>query len=403
MSNKSPQSIQWRQAKIEQIKLAIKVELDSSFDRKHPDRRLDLALSQIQACQEVDSSENRLRCFVYVVSALVHHVRFGGLREAQINRLAHLAESILRIQGITTSESSLGFLHSELTVILGQIYRKAGDPWRAAWMQFLSVSLSRQESDVARGFQALANGNRALRLGNIPLALLEFERAESGPIAPINRAECRLIRVRTLRLSGDFKGAEKLSNEMRQWEKLSPEFILELDWEKLCRSAQQSGDIRSLIHNVRPGKKHSDIHYLIEAHLWGKTSSCKDLSDKLPSIENALRRFGDRLGDLELAYRFAVQLQRCHDDNRPVRIRASQLGKLMSNTRKLISLDHELLVWAASARWLSQHKFYELANLVLSEYRWMSERITDKKTGDALGVVSDLFEKNWFILPKSAA
>jgi hypothetical protein len=90
-----------------------------------------------------------------------------------------------------------------------------------------------------------------------------------------------------------------------------------------------------------------------------------------------------------------------YDTEIPSSIRLSRLGHLLNDARKVVSLDREMLVWVAAARWLARGNYFTLATIALEEYREISLKASQGSTQDVLQIAGDLFEKTWFGMQKS--
>src|SRR5690606_8947015 len=142
--------------------------------------RLHRAMQRAAALETQPDARSQLTRFVLVMSTLVQHARYGGLTNTQVRRGAALASTILETLGIKPGTSQLSFLYGELHLVLSQIYRKDGAHWHAAWQQYEAMSKAKKSLPGGEAFQSLASANRAMRLGHARLALLHYERAESG-------------------------------------------------------------------------------------------------------------------------------------------------------------------------------------------------------------------------------
>ena len=69
---------------------------------------------------------------------------------------------------------------------------------------------------------------------------------------------------------------------------------------------------------------------------------------------------------------------------------ARKLGQQLTRVSQLPSVDTELLVWAAAARWLARNRMEGLGALTLQEYRALSLRLSSGAHVDVLGLLPDL-------------
>src|SRR5262249_46003728 len=125
----------WTQKLVTACQSEVRAELVQIQESKGVHARLQAALRAIADLDADDTGQGRLRRYVYVMSALVHHERHGGLTPAQINRLVDLGYAILQAQGVVLGSKHLGSLYGDLHLIKSQILRLEGASWPAAWEQ----------------------------------------------------------------------------------------------------------------------------------------------------------------------------------------------------------------------------------------------------------------------------
>jgi len=169
--------------------------------------RLNYCLVRFQLLEGEQKAILQLRCYIYIIFALVHHEKYGGLSKRQIQRLSRTADAILKIQGIRTS-SKLAFLHGDLHLVLSQIARKEGGHWKAAWGQQVAVHLSHRSRRGGKGFEALAMAIRSLRLGHAQLAIQNLVEAERLDLPPQSLIRTRIEHIKALRLSQKLSQAK---------------------------------------------------------------------------------------------------------------------------------------------------------------------------------------------------
>jgi hypothetical protein len=387
----------WHGALITSMKQEIKLELDERFAEGEARLRLRFVLAEISRLDGDMTPRGLLRRFVFVVTALVHHQRRGGLTASQVRQLVTLAQATLAAAGVRPRSSRLSHLHAELHMITSQIHRREGRQWTAAWEQYYGVYLARGGREEEPGFETLGLANRALRLGHLRLAAARFEQAERLGLAESNVAKARLGLIKTHRLAGHADKLRPLVAGARTEPWLAGQARLELDWERLCAEVQASGECRPLRRALARGRPHFLGTYLVEGYLWIAASSRLDGWAGLPSIRYLARDAAVRPQRQGLFYKFALQIERCYLHEAPLPIRIRQLGALLAQVTRLVSIDKELLAWAASARWLARSKSYALAALALHEYEALSLRVTSGANADALGLCADLLAKDWYV------
>lgn len=200
----------WTQARIDSEKRAIKAELDAIESSGGADGRFSHALNRIRELQEDESPLARLRCFIFIVSALVHASRRGGLKRSQVARLVRLAEAILATQGVKSSSSRLSILYGELYLAVSHWHWFSGEHWKSSWEHQISHHLSQRNPPGGEGYQLFSRGLRAMRLGHAELALRLLEEAEAKGLPARSLAPARIQRARALRLARRWDEAERL-------------------------------------------------------------------------------------------------------------------------------------------------------------------------------------------------
>lgn len=387
--------VQWTKKQIEQEKLAVRSELEKALREGGAKRRLQYILSEIRQLKEAELPGEQLRCFIFVISALVHQERFGGVPLKQVQRLVTIAYALLQIQGIEPITSLLAFLYGEIHLSLSQVYRKEGLHWMAAWEQQMATYLSGKTPDTVTSLQKLSLGIRALRLGHGGLAVQAMLDAKPG-LAEASWFRCQIDLIRSLRFAGEFDLAKQGITDSLRNPSLRPEEKQELMWEEMCLNIPREEDVFPLLHAVKKDRTHHDYSYLVEAFLWTRAVSTKKWVDRFPSLRSLARNPKLKAPTRTLFYKCAVMIQRCYDYEIPFPVRLRQLGRVLPKLQKLVTIDQELLVWAAVARWLTRSRCFPLAALALSEYQSLSNRLSNGRNPDALGVMKDLYARDWF-------
>jgi hypothetical protein len=279
---------------------------------------------------------------------------------------------------------------------MSQINRKRGRQWLAAWDQQLATYVSRLHPSGGAGFHALATATRLLRLGHAHLATQQLLEAEASSTSNVHRLRARLERVRALRLAGAADEAEALIAATDAEFKLDDAQRTELEWEGVCLAAQRTGDMSRMVAAVKPGKRHEQVSYLVEASLWAKALPTRDWMSQTPRLSALAKSKTHRPRRLGIVYTCAVQLEQCYDYKIPLSTRLERLGAVLERLNMILTIDRELLILAAAARWLARSKAYPFAALVLSEYRAASLRLSGGRDPDVLGLTRDMQERDWF-------
>ncbi len=378
----------WSPPRVETEKKRIKAELDAAPGVK---QRLRLALERAGETSEDGTPLGRLRCYLYCVSSLVHHARYGGLAEKQIDSVSRLADLILHQQGIQPVKSKRGHFYGELHLALSLAFARNGDTWKASWEQLLSFHYAQRSPAGGPGHEALAFGVRAFRHASLQLAVESFARAEASDLPAAQRARARIERVRATRLMGRLEEARSLVDI--SFAAGSPE-ATEMAWERLCLLAQTSGDVAPLVRAVQKGKDHHDESYAIEAFLWTRADRKREWLLRFPTLQSMVRDSSFTFSKFKPHLVAVRALEAAQDSGLSTARRLRLLGDALTEASGLPKLDLEVLLWASVARWLSRaHAGAEFQLLVLDEYRLLCRRLSEGTSEDVLGLSGDLVAK----------
>lgn len=379
-----PKRHQWTENLIDAIKAQVKADLDHVEKNEGTEQRLLHASKMVQQLEQDTSSEGYLRRFIYIISALLHHERFGGLNPQQIDRLAEIAEATLRVQGIQPERSKLAFLYGELHLALGQIARKMGHHWRAAWEHLVSTHLTKESQPGGMAFQNLVMANRSLRLGMGKLAVEKYVDAEKGHLIPSAREKARLGRIKALRLSSRESEAKELLEETERGLELSVEGALELDWERASLEVQHSGSLDAIFTRVKKNGTHRKAIYVLEEFVRARTYEGDNWIRLSPRLRTILRDKELKVLETGFLYTACFELERIEDRNVPASIGFAKLGSVLDNSWRFLSIDTELFFWVAAVRWLNSNDCANLARLALERYSSMCLALSDGTNKDTL-------------------
>lgn len=380
----------WSNENIESEKSQIKKLLDGVS--KDPEDRLFYVLEQLTSLQDSTDPQILLRRYYLALNALLIHIQKGGLTESKVNGLIEMAHSILTAQRIEPFSSKLSFLYEELHMIRGQASRKDGQHWASAWEHQIAQLLPGKHARIESGIHHLIMGNRLFRLGYLSQALKSFEEAflRKDFLNASQLAQVMLGRIKAHRLRGDYDEAMRCIEEFSKAESiLSDAMKLEIEWESMCLEICKTGDVKDILKSASSSGRHRDATYVVEAFFWKSVVKKAPSRFKIPAMRTIIKYEDMDTKSLGLFYKAAVALERCYDEDLPVVRKLENLRDILIRTSELITIDKELLVWAAAARWLHQVNYRGLENLALQEYKQLSKRLSDGKTEDSLGVLSD--------------
>ncbi|MBF0440285.1 MAG: hypothetical protein HQK54_00105 [Oligoflexales bacterium] len=384
-------SSRWNRKKIDEIKKKVSDEL-SLMPQKE---KLPFLLSTISSLDVARSSEARLKAYVLIISALVHHQRYRGLKASQVENLLQRAYAILKLQGIKPGVSTLSFLFGEIHHVRSLIYRKDGLVWKSAWEQQLASYLSRPTVFGGKAFQAVSYGGRLLRLGHSMAAYQAFRSVPEMEYDKGRRELSYIGRIQALRLSGDFKRAKSEIDSVLS-ENLSDPARLEIEWEQKCILACCQKDLSPLVMATLKKGSHYQSTYLVETFLWVSAASSRKWLERVTAMRTLARDAAVRPKKLELFFKAALTIEECYDIEIPLPLRLKKLGDLLSTIGMLLNIDKEMLVWLAATRWLVRIQCFSLAIYTLGEYESLSRRLSGGRNQDVFVIAQDLFESDWY-------
>jgi hypothetical protein len=380
----------WSGQRIRDEKAEVR-QLLAAFDAE-PDKRLETILTELRKVEDDLSSGGQLRRFVLCMSLLVHQVRFGGLKESQINSAVTTASSILRLNGVANPRSRLTALAAELHIILSQIRYLQGQTWLGAWQRELGERLENKKySDQGVGIHLFGKAIRYMRLGEARLALATFVEAEKHLKDPQRLLNARIRRIRLLRLRQDYAECLDLIARTEREIPTDGAHAIELSWEKLCVEVQTTANAQPMVLAVSPRGAHRTASYFLEAFLYCQAVA-KPPNGKMTAVATAGRAANLHATQEGFFYKAALCLEKSLDREYHYIYRLDELGDVLAQRALLASIDKELLFLLAAARCLIRTRFDEFAELVLTEYVALSRRLTDQKSGDALGIGADLVD-----------
>lgn len=382
VAKKNPK--QWKKSWIVGRQLKIRAELEEVRREKGTKARLHRILTRIVELSEDLSPSGKLDRYIFCMSALVHHLNFGGLGNKEVQQLEDVAVALLRAQGISSRKSSLSFLHGDLHLVLAQIFRKGGDSHRAGWHQNLAFYHSRTGHAAGPGPQYLALGIEKARLGHSNDAIRFFDLADGETLDSDRSFRSQVERIKVLRLSGNLDESRSVAMKLLAQGHLSKDRRLEVEWEILCINASQSGDIAPLVSAVQRGKSHHLPIYIVEAFVWTRICETKKWITQFPSIGQIAWKMKKDLKKIGIFYECAVVLQSSYQSQIPIDVRIKQLESVIFRVPQVATLEKELQLWGAFARWLLRSNIPVLSEFFLSRYRALSLVASNGTSTDVL-------------------
>ncbi len=374
----------WTVGKVDKIKAEVRAFMNS----QPQGTALKAALARLDELQDDVSSDGLLTRFVFCVSMLFYHKRFGGLTSRQIASLVEVATALVRAQLGLSKRGVAGDLLGELALIRSQIERGDGKHWRAAW----NLELSGRYMDLAdqnRGIVILmGRAVRLMRLGNVPDAVIACQQLADFSLTPDEQGWVALMQAQAKRFIHDFVSARAFIQAAKPHVANDSPVGEELAWECLLIDAQESGHLRELLMSVRPGKSHFTADRFLEAHLYVKASPHTTWLKDIALVQTRARSNDLAVHRQGTLYQAALCLEQCYDANIPLDARMSLLGDTLEKRDELPSVQQELAFLAAAYAWLIRSRSYPQAKMVGREYAALSLRLTGGAHDDALQVLS---------------
>ena len=196
-----------------------------------------------------------------------------------------------------------------------------------------------------------------------------------------------MARVRALWLSGNRAAAQCLIVESLP-SPINSAVELDLRWIALCLDCTESGDLKPIALSLKNGSQFYSANYVTEGLLWLRACTDRDLADTLPKCENLIRNRNLDISGSIPELKFLQELERSHDQIIPMNVRLTRIGKILTRSEQLRSVEHALLFLAAAARWLLRSRAHEFAYVVIERYKSISLTLSCGANANALGILS---------------
>lgn len=391
------QRLRWTTPNVEATKAELKARLNTDGFSENPKARLNECFKIIQSLESEMSEGARLKLYVAIMSALVHHIDFGGIAIAKIEQLHNLAIKLLQLSGVAPEGSALSYLYGELYSVIGQIYWQEGDHLRGSWEQYLALRTTLHGRADASGYQYLAMAARLLRIGDLGAARSMIDKSYELGLQGDLADRAAILNLRLARLRRDNEATAKQIDASASIQ-LGDAFRAEFEWEVLCHEISTTANPKPMLQQVRRGEKFHASAYMIESVLWGlAVDSTPQLNSfpKLSTIRRSQRLTRTRVDSL---LSIAEILQESYDTSFSLESRLDKIGSCIARISTLSSLDHELLCWLAMTRTIIRLRLHDhvLASMCLARYQALSLSISVGKSSDALCLAGDLLQASWF-------
>lgn len=331
-----------------------------------------------------------LRHFLLAVSTIVHVGRHGGLTTKQCEELFETAEGILRLQEIEPSDRNLGFMHFDLCTAMSTVHRRKGDTWRSSWLYWHGAENHHPQTPEEQAHHHMIRGQRLMRLNHLVKASEEMQAAlDIHPKMDLTpRMVCWIQIGRCLRLQG--QRSEALS-WLSDGQATCPTHLqVELNWEIAILNAIKMKECRNLVTLAATDAYRAKIEYAVEAKIWVLNTPNRRLIQKAKSMKQSSRDFGPATKKMGAFFAAALSLENCYDATISMSIRKRDLCQALEGRPQYGTVEKELLVLGAAARFLSQEQSWPLLELVLLEYQKLALQTTGTRSVDPIGFIGDI-------------
>jgi len=386
---------QWTLSLVEETKFLTRAELDQIEKSHGIGQRLAHIQKKMGSLVDDDTSLGRLNRYVLAMSALVHYERHGGLNDLEVEKIFDLARALLQVQQVQLKSNQLSQLWSDLYLIKGQIDRKEGRAWDAAWNQQLGIHWSQKKDPEIVSLKNLGMGNRALRLGYTRLAYEYFMRALEHKLDIHTWGRACIGAIYCLNYLGKKKDAATMIQTTLEEKLLPVDYMLELRWIQKMHLSPSEGRFNELIPFIRKGKDFFASTYIIETVFWSLAFRSHEFISRVPRLESIGRNRHLKPRKHGEWFHAGIAVQAAYDFEIPLQVRMNGISSAISKRNLLSTIDKELLLLAVATRWLARIKAHEMAKLLWTEYSELSLKLSDRQTPDLLGVLIDIKERPW--------
>lgn len=372
---------EWSIDEIAKARQKAKTALDNLAFQKDHKLRLKECLAEVSRSADRLDSPSLLMRYTFVMSALVHHEKHGGLSDSQSVHLSKLAFNILLVSGISYSSTDrLAFLYGDIHRIQSLIARKSGNHSLATTEHILACHYSKADSINGAGQELLGHAIRAFRMGHLETASTSYILALQSRLTSHQRLVCQIGLLKALRLSQKNLKFKVLAEEVQQSKNFEP-ITNEIRWEVIIQNFSQTGKFEDIVQFL----KDSSADYIAEAYLFACSTKTRNNRIYFESkrsfyfLENLKSKRIKKRSPLETV---TLSIHELYDTEIPFSLRLKSAADIFQILRNLPSIESELLVLAALGRWLSRNRQIQFSNLVGFEYKSLCQKITQNTTDD---------------------
>ena len=220
----------WNQETIYQTQKTISDALKVMVQNEQYIEGIESCLNQVMPLDQSQLNDMEKVCYIIAAINLIPYSKeakdkYGNL----VIQLEKIAKGLLATNNIKAGKSKLSFLFGQLQQGLASILKNDGDNWGALWEASLGLYLSRGSANPILPFQHLHLAVQAIDRGLPGRVRVILDEMEQALVEPNDSLTVNLLRIKSLRLSGEHNACEALidqqisvhgESERLKWEKL---------------------------------------------------------------------------------------------------------------------------------------------------------------------------------------
>lgn len=242
----------------------------------------------------------------------------------------------------------------------------------------------------AEVYQTLATGNRLLRLGYRERAEMLFTEID-GRGDGNTRFRSRMGLIICRRLMGDFEQVRILIDDgLKSLNDLTPAWRRDMAWERIICQATEEKDTTPMILATQRGGSHFGATYIVEAAVFTMAQKKKSMLERIRPIHAIRRDKSLRPRERWPLMTVAEIIQKAYDTSIPIDIRVQDVGKALLLAKRVPSVDGEMVVWVAAARWFYRMHIEEPLSICLGSYENLSMMVSSYTNKDSMGLADDM-------------
>jgi hypothetical protein len=326
--------------------------------------RLAFCAGKVVAFSVNQTPEEHIELYVWIIQALLHHSRIGGLKSAEVNRLHQLALQLLALYRVRPGTTKVGDFHADLAHVMSHVEYGCNRPWVSLWE--LNNAERHRDNDGNRNVSTeLSVATRLFKIGSLDEAREIFVKHSEHEITSYQvRALLGLAKV------DRWKG---LGDESWRWieQAQSVEFdvpadlVLETEWEAILNRAIRSGNIEELYEVFSSKSRFYSEVYVLEANLWCLALNPHAVPRDKPTMLQLQNRRNLRLMTCPEVYDALKHFEACDDKERSFESRMEAAQSIFELSFAMAGTDAPPLSLVALAKWIKAHRLDSQLNLIV--------------------------------------